>query len=102
MKIKSSWIRELWGVTFRSRDNKPTLIGGLWEPKMFPRYENEPSRTLLFCTRRFAKKWCLEENAQYRKRGGDSKYWHFSPVKVIEIVEVLTQMEREKKKRSKA
>jgi len=83
-----SWDRKLWGVLFTSKDSSPTLIGNAWSDPFNSRYEGEPSRVLLFTTRRSAQEWCKEKRAQYKDRPDSCRYWKFRPVRVRETVKV--------------
>lgn len=53
------WHRNLWGIEFVSRGCKPVLIGGLWSESIRERacYQGEPTRVLLFQTRKDARAW---------------------------------------------
>ena len=86
----------LWGVMFTSgalRD-PPVLLGGLWhdEARQFHgAYEGEPSRALLFCTRREARHWCAEtmRTWRYGRQHDDIvARWIVRPVRVRETVTV--------------
>jgi len=89
-----SWDRLLWGIEFSSKNDglgdKPMLIGGNWHPDNKPRYPGEPSRPVLFETRKLAREWCAAKNEWCKSRNDLCKYWHFRPVRVRESV-CLTQ-----------
>jgi hypothetical protein len=82
-----SWDRNLWGIEFigMGAGEAPFLIGGGWHPALKPRFVGEPSRPILFTSRRLAHAWCAEKMAQY----ADSdicKHWRFRAVRVRETV----------------
>lgn len=88
------WHRLLWGVQFtRSRDDDaPMLIGGLWhdEARKFNGfYEGEPTRALLFCTRREARHWCTDTNRKWQAtKDPIQQRWRVRPVRVRETVQI--------------
>ena len=86
------WHRLLWGVVFTGgmlRD-LPMLLGGLWhdEAREFNGfYEGEPTRALLFCTRREARHWCNDTNRKWQAtKDPIQQRWRVSPVRVRETV----------------
>lgn len=88
VKIRKPWGRLLWGIEFRSgRDSEWTLIGAGW---MFSQhqgqpYKGEPTRALLFDTRRQAREWCLLTMRRWAPNHSlDS--WQVRPVRVRETV----------------
>ena len=85
------WDRVLWGVEFRSRDkDEPTiLVGALWASAVRLGHYGEPTRTLLFCTRKQARDWCRESNERDGHLG-----WKYTPIKVRERVEKITEESR--------
>jgi hypothetical protein len=88
-KHPKPWERYLWGVEFTIWDKRepPRLIGALWNnypPR--PSHDGEPSRALLFVTRRQARAWCAEKNKQYAGRADCCRHWRFQPVRVVETV----------------
>ena len=56
------WDSMLWGVTFSSQKTSPILIGRTWGGHFGEHYAGEPTRPLLFNTRREAQAWCKEKN----------------------------------------
>ena len=84
------WDRLLWGIQFSSnRDgfgDPPMLIGGNWHPANKPRFPGEPSRPILFTSRKLARAWCREEREKYKDRNDTCKHWIFQPVRVRETV----------------
>lgn len=85
---KLSWERKLWGVLFIADGKAEFLIGTAWakERNAFQCHPLEPSRTLLFMTRRTAREWCKKGNAYYRSQDGVCGTWRFRPVPVRETV----------------
>jgi len=79
-----SWDRLLWAVEMKS--NKPELIGASWEKVVGPLYTGEPTRALLFNTRRLAQIWCKLAMEKCKKFGSD---WKFKPVRVRELIKPL-------------
>ena len=82
------WTRKLWGVHFIGADGEPILIGATWHDHVLREakpYPGEPTRALLFCTRRDAWDWCVGKNADYRRDGWK---WRVRPVRVVESVRV--------------
>jgi hypothetical protein len=84
------WNRQLWAVEMRSPlSRRERMIIGVawhavtWHAVALPAYEGEPSRCLLFQTRRQARAWCVAATLQYAKH---SKGWRFRPVRVRETV----------------
>lgn len=86
------WRRAFWGVMFVTRQDKPHLIGSLFDndERTCTRRPSEPTRALLFCTRRQAREWCRARNAEYasRRPGDICRNWRFRVVRVIETVKV--------------
>lgn len=74
----TSWIRRLWGVEFSGKLTRPHLIGSLWAARAST-YHEEPTRALLFCTRKQAREWCKSKNQCCAD-------WRFRPVRVVETV----------------
>jgi len=84
-----TWDRLLWGVTFTGGmvGDKPSLIGTHWmRPTPEARYDDEPTRPLLFCTRAAAREWCRVRVAEYAGRTDSCGKWKFRPVRVRELV----------------
>jgi hypothetical protein len=79
-----SWNRVLWGVEFSSKIDGPIVIGAAWD-NIFPNaYVGEPTRALLFNTRRQAREWCHRRNEANNQPG-----WKFKPIKIRETLENL-------------
>lgn len=63
------WDRMLWGVAFRDPNRKRHdghfLVGTAWDraPRSTP--ATEPTRPLLFCTRRAARAWCKAQQGNH-------------------------------------
>jgi hypothetical protein len=73
-----SWNRKLWGVELITEKEPGLLLGTAWNSHTrTPDYNGEPTRCLLFLTRKQAKEWCKKKNG---------KTWQFSPVRVIENI----------------
>jgi len=94
--MKPAWDRPLWGILFTGslRDDDPMLIGCLWDSEFRTGnkpYDGEPTRAMLFCTRKTAAAWCKKTNAEWRKRpkGDFVRAWRVKPVRVRETVAVL-------------
>ena len=61
------------------------LIGSLWLSPTSS-YAGEPTRALLFCTRKAARAYCRMEHAKYAGRTDICTAWRFRPVRVRETV----------------
>ena len=93
MKFLGAWDRLVWGAEFTGgiEGDKPMLIGASWSwdsstssrPK--PCY-GEPSRALLFETRKLAREWCHRKQSEYAGRSDCCRYWKFRAVRVRETV----------------
>ena len=87
-----SWNRKLWGILFLGGDRSdPILIGGMWEQAMKRiRYDGEPTRALVFMTRKDARKWCAVKNDDYA-HSNDSivRKWRCKVVRVSEVVKQI-------------
>ena len=86
-----SWNRRLWGILFVSRARPGTvdrqIIGAAWERPRPAQYPGEPTRCLLFDTRKTAREWCKRKNAEFTGHADLRKWrWKVSPVRVREIV----------------
>jgi hypothetical protein len=87
------WDRMLWGVEFTGSgpDDAPMLIGRLWATEWASStpYPGEPTRALLFTTRKMARQWCAETMAKWRDgrhRDDCVTRWRVRPVRVRETV----------------
>lgn len=78
--------RVVWGVLFDGFKGEPTkMIGGGWHPELRgARYDGEPTRPLLFTSRRLARVWCQEQRAKYADRPDFVREWRFRPVRLRE------------------
>lgn len=83
-----SWNRKLWGVEFTSPGSAPLLIGTLWMRECDDRkhYPGEPTRPILFTTRKAAREWCRERTATTQAHGDCREFWAFRAVRVRETV----------------
>lgn len=65
------------------------IIGTAWHKEANEAnkgYAGEPSRALLFKTRKYARQYCAGQRASYAKIGGVCATWRFTPVQVKESV----------------
>lgn len=82
-----SWNRLLWGVEFTGSNGEPArLIGGLWHEAGSPRYTGEPTRAVLFESRRQAREWCAKKNDSYKQSEDFVNRWRVRPARVRETV----------------
>ena len=83
-----AWNRILWGVEFvYSRSGARFLCGTAWmKPPPQSAYDGEPTRALLFVTRKQAREWCKNKQAGYANRSDSLAKWRFRPVRVREKV----------------
>ena len=94
VKHGNGWDRMLWGIEFSgsAHDEEPMLIGTLWASDIDRNpYPGEPTRALLFCSRKEARAWCAKEMAEWRegRRPDDIVMrWRVRPVRVRETVQV--------------
>lgn len=88
MTIKArKWDRLLWGIQLTTPRSKPILIGSAWSDAR--EYSpGEPSRPLLFLSRRSAREWCAKRTAS---SSAATKDWRYRPVRVREIVRIAGQ-----------
>lgn len=89
--MRDKWRKVLWGVEFKGSidDDAPMLLWGLWHDTVRRGrefYDDEPTRALLFQTRRAARAWCKEEMKKYAGRNDCCALWRYRPVRVIETV----------------
>jgi hypothetical protein len=74
------------GIEFHGRGtNPPILIGTAWNPNLVYNHPNEPTRALLFTSRKSARAWCKARESACKELG-----WRFVPVKVRETVVKIT------------
>ena len=83
-----AWDRLLWGVEFAdSTDRRLTILGTVWmDPPPESQYEGEPTRPILFTTRKLAREWCKNKQAEYAGRKDFTAKWRFRPLRVREKV----------------
>ena len=89
MSDKHPWDRLLWGVEMRAKSCRPEgmLIGDAWDHVTPQKYLGEPTRPLLFWSRRQARVWCAAKTIACKRHSDD---WIFRAVRVRETVkEVL-------------
>jgi hypothetical protein len=91
MKTKrrlGAWNRALWAVEMRSKLSRPEgmLIGDTWHSVTPRKYEGEPSRSLLFQTRKQAREWCAAKTIECKRHSSD---WKFKPVRVRETLSAI-------------
>ena len=88
----SRWNRLLWGVLFSGlRGEEQILIGGTWAMDLGGNpYPGEPTRALLFQTRKQARAWCAEKRREWSTLQRDDcvARWRVRPVRVRETVKV--------------
>jgi hypothetical protein len=89
------WNRKLWGIELTGgMQGKPVLIGTGWmHPAPRPQYCDEPTRAILFNTRAIARNWCKERMDEYAGREDFCGLWKFRPVRVIETVIKVSNVE---------
>jgi hypothetical protein len=90
-----AWDRVFWAIRFTRamRGDMPMLLGTAWHKEANERnkgYVGEPSRTLLFKTRKHARQYCAAQMASYAARGDVCSKWKFTPVRVRELIEPFT------------
>ena len=77
------WNRLLWGVV---TDEKSYLLGSAWHQVEKAGHPGEPTRALLFVTRRAAREWCRQQMEKTQANPATA-HWRFVPVRVRERVE---------------
>ena len=86
------WDRKLWGVEFFTpRFREPLLLGSMWDDVVRERkdvYAGEPTRALLFQTRRDARAWCRKQLAEWAKNES-TRDWKVTAVRVRETVALI-------------
>lgn len=79
-----AWNRKLWGVEFLYGKGQPVLVGSMWHSiTRDPFYLGEPTRALVFQTRKQARTWVAEKMA-------NRSYGRFRVVRVRETVRKIT------------
>lgn len=84
------WDRLQWGIVLAGsrKDDPPTLVGRTWARDLGGEpHKGEPTRALLFCTRRQAREWCDTTNAGWRSKPDlIVSRWRVRPIRVRELV----------------
>lgn len=90
------WDHKHWGVEFRSsmKDERPLLLSNLWRKDKAIPYPDEPTRPMLFTTRRAARKWRKEKMDSYSTRKDCCAEWKFKVIRVREIHSVINAQHR--------
>lgn len=94
------WDRLLWGVEFTGlrSDDAPMLIGRLWAADWATTtsmsYPGEPTRALLFTTRKLARQWCAETMAKWSDGDSIVRRWRVRVVRVRETVQVKAALKK--------
>ena len=83
-----TWDRVLWGIELKSTitTEPPMMLGARRDTTDRCGHDGEPTRTLLFCTRKQARDWRRENNERDGHLG-----WKYTPIKVRERVEKITE-----------
>lgn len=85
--MKPDWDRLLWGVEFSEPDERPFIVSEVWAKyPAQPLYYGQPTRALLFDTRRQVREWCKKKEAGYAGRQDCCAFWRYRPVRVRERV----------------
>ena len=76
------WDKKLWGIEYTTLDGRKIIISNMWHhysaaPHLYP---GEPSRAMLFTTRKTAREWMASESHYSVSR----RYWRV--VRVRETV----------------
>lgn len=82
MKVTSVWDRKLWGIAFMPelQGDRPHMIGDRWnDHTRSPYYPGEPTRALLFDTRKEARDWIATRKGS----------WGWQRYRVIRVREVV-------------
>lgn len=89
--ISNSWNRKFWGIVLHTNDRDPMLLGSLWAGgNQLVRYDDEPTRALLFCSRKKAREFCRKRNEYYKDHKSNTlNKWRVKVVRVIEKVEII-------------
>ena len=71
-------------------DGSSFLIGSVWhDHKRSNFYLGEPTRALIFNTRKMAREWCRQKRKIYQGRNDCCAKWKFIPVRVRESVKII-------------
>ena len=85
----NEWTRNFWGIEHTTKERTRVLLGRLWHNMTPHNYDGEPTRALLFTTRKAAREWCIQERAKFVNHSDTYAYWRFRPVRVRETVRVV-------------
>lgn len=85
IRVVRGWDRLLWAVSFWTGRREAFLCGESWHAVRPAACEDEPTRVLLFKTRRAARAWA---KMKFRECKRHSDEWHFRAVRVREAVGV--------------
>ena len=85
MPSGGGWDRLNWAIEMKSKSCKPNgmIIGTAWHQIVPPTYKGEPTRPLLFRTRKIAREWCSAKTIECARHSPD---WRFRPVRVRERI----------------
>jgi hypothetical protein len=81
------WVRMHWAIVFKTNFDRYSMIGTTWDKRGREVPKTEPTRPLLFRTRKQAVDWCREQNAYWHSTDYGKK-WRVKPVRVIESVSI--------------
>lgn len=89
------WDRKMWGIELwigagETGKEYVGLLGGGWNGREAERarYEGEPTRVLVFRTRKQARDYCVKKHLEYKDHPVCGR-WRFCPVRVRETVRVI-------------
>lgn len=83
--------RVFWGIAFSgASDVEPSMIGSTWHRGWSQQDNAEPSRPMLFRSRKAAREWCADRHAEYSQRQDSLRFWRFRPIKVRESWECVS------------
>jgi len=75
-ELVRAWDRLLWAVAFKSPGtNQPFLVGESWHAVRLAAYVDEPTRALLFRTRRTAREWAKAKTLDSKRHSTGWKLW---------------------------
>ncbi len=80
------WNRKLWAVECSAERCETVIIGKAWHIIKDGDYPGEPTKCLLFVTRKDARQWCMEATKKHSKH---SPHWRFRAVRVRETVAIV-------------
>lgn len=84
------WDRKLWGVVLSDSTDGSLLLGEVWHGIETATRPGEPTRALLFTSRKAARAWCRAKAERYSRRNDCCADWvfTFTPVRVRELIDV--------------